>query len=128
MSINRHIFFFCDNASTLFRGTTQWIRLHSGPDRFVKHVLGKLNFSKYHQYWLPAQHYSHNTGMAAVWQRIADTLATQAQTNVHEHPLPWWWFFKCLDDVPSLLLFRSPLVNKRGAFFPRLQTIGHAKK
>ena len=38
-----HIFFFCDNASTLFCGMTQWMKLSGGPDRFVKLVLGKVN-------------------------------------------------------------------------------------
>ena len=128
MGFNGHIFFFCDNASTLFRGMTHWMKLNSGLDRFVKHVLGKLNFCKYHEFWLPAQHDSHYTGMAASWQRIADTLATQAQTNLHEDPLPWWWFFRCLDDAPSFLQFRRSLVLKPSAFFPRLQILVLAKK
>ena len=109
MGFKGHIFFFCDNASKLLREMTQWMKLNSGLDRFVKHVLGTLNFCNYHEFWLAAQHNSHHTGMAAGWQCIADTLATQAQTNVHEHPLPWWWFFRCLDDAPSFLLFRSSL-------------------
>ena len=128
MGFNGHIFFFCDNASTLLRGMTQWMKLNSGLDRFGKHVLGKLNFCKYHEFSLAAQHDSHHTGMAVGWQYIADALATQAQTNVHGHPLPWWWFFRCLDDAPSFLLFRSSLVLKPVAYFPRLQPLVLANK
>ena len=30
-----------------------------------------MNFSKYHEFWLAAQHDSHHTSMAAGWQGIA---------------------------------------------------------
>ena len=50
VGLNGHIFFVFDNASTLFRGMMQRMKLIHGLDNFVKHVLGQCNLCKYQSF------------------------------------------------------------------------------
>ena len=114
------VYILCDNASVHVSVRESAPLCQCWIDRFAKVVLQLSVFARACEIWLPAQHDSQDTGLAAGWQQESDELATSGQQNLDVSPLPWFTLSALWDDPPLVLFYSQALVFWRSAFLDSL--------
>ena len=118
----------CDNAAVQLCDFSRWVRTASWFSRLVKWVFQQPIALRVVEFWLPAQHDSGDTGVAAGWQRLADTAATRGLDDPDRYPIPWDSILGVLEDPPSPVCCNGSVVFKLNAFMDRLydMTLGQS--
>ena len=110
----------CDNAAVQTCYFDRWIRTATWFDRLAKWVFRQPVLQSVIELWLPAQHDSGDTGVAASWQRQADAAATRGLEDPDRYPIPWGALLGVLEDPPSPVCYQGTVVFKLNAFMDKL--------
>ena len=110
----------CDNAAVQTCYFDRWIRTATWFDRLAKWVFRQPVMQSVIELWLPAQHDSGDTGVAASWQRQADAAATRGLEDPDRYPIPWGALLGVLEDPPSPVCYQGSVVFKLNAFMDKL--------
>ena len=96
--------------------------------RLVKWVFQHPIALRVVEFWLPAQHDSGDTAVAAGWQRLDDAAAPRGLDDADRYPIPWDSILGVLDDPPSPVCFNGSVVFKLNAFMEGLydMTLGQS--
>ena len=110
----------CDNAAVQTCYFDRWIRTATWFDRLAKWVFCQPVMPSVIELWLPAQHDSGDTGVAASWQRQADAATTRGLEDPDRYPIPWGGLLGVLEDPLSPVCYQGSVVFKLNAFTDKL--------